>query len=223
MVDGELATNSSPQTIDHSRGLLSDVDGFGGFFVYEGVSMTKSKIIDTDSFRRTVNRLAHEVVERNKGTDNLALVGIRTRGEYLARRLAQKIEEIEGKSVQIGILDITLYRDDLRGRLAQPQLKSTEILFDVTDKVIVLVDDVLFTGRTIRSALNALTDLGRPSLIELLVLVDRGHRELPIKADFVGKSIPTSSKQEIKVMMTETDTEDGVYLTDTDDGKEMKI
>lgn len=185
--------------------------------------MTKSKIIDTDSFRRTVNRLAHEVVERNKGTDNLALVGIRTRGEYLARRLAQKIEEIEGKSVQIGILDITLYRDDLRGRLAQPQLKSTEILFDVTDKVIVLVDDVLFTGRTIRSALNALTDLGRPSLIELLVLVDRGHRELPIKADFVGKSIPTSSKQEIKVMMTETDTEDGVYLTDTDDGKEMKI
>jgi pyrimidine operon attenuation protein/uracil phosphoribosyltransferase len=185
--------------------------------------MTKSKIIDTDSFRRTVNRLAHEVVERNKGTENLAVVGIRTRGEYLARRIAHKIEEIEGKAVQIGILDITLYRDDLRGRLDQPQLKSTEILFDVTGKVIVLVDDVLFTGRTIRSALNALTDLGRPALIELLVLVDRGHRELPIKAEFIGKNIPTSLKQEIKVMMTEIDSEDGVYLVDTDDdGKEMK-
>jgi len=184
--------------------------------------MTKTKLIDTDSFRRTVNRLAHEVVERNKGTDNLAIVGIRTRGEYLARRLAGKIAEIEGKEVQVGILDITLYRDDLRGRLDQPQLKSTEILFDVTGKVVVLVDDVLFTGRTIRSALNALTDLGRPALIELLVLIDRGHRELPIKADFIGKNVPTSSKEEIKVMMAETDSEDGVYLVNTDDdGKEM--
>lgn len=184
--------------------------------------MEKTKIIDSESFRRTVNRLAHEVVERNKGTENLAIVGIRTRGEYLARRLAKKIEEIEGKTVQMGILDITLYRDDLRGRLDQPQLKSTEILFDVSAKVIVLVDDVLFTGRTIRSALNALTDLGRPALIELLVLVDRGHRELPIKADFIGKNIPTSAKQEIKVMMTEVDAEDGVFLIDADDdGKEL--
>lgn len=185
--------------------------------------MTTTRIIDTDSFRRTVNRLAHEVVERNKGTENLAIVGIRTRGEFLARRLARKIEEIEGKTVQVGILDITLYRDDLRGRLDQPQLKSTEILFDITGKVVVLVDDVLFTGRTIRSALNALTDLGRPALIELLVLIDRGHRELPIKAEFIGKNIPTSLKQEIKVMMTETDSEDGVYLADAeDDGKELK-
>jgi len=185
--------------------------------------MIKTKIFDSDSFRRTVTRLAHEVVERNKGTENLAIVGIRTRGEYLARRLAKKIEEIEGKTVQVGILDITLYRDDLRGRLDQPQLKSTEILFDITGKVVVLVDDVLFTGRTIRSALNALTDLGRPALIELLVLIDRGHRELPIKAEFIGKNIPTSLKQEIKVMMTETDSEDGVYLADVeDDGKELK-
>jgi len=192
------------------------------FFVKRG-RMTKTKIFDSDSFRRTVNRLAHEVVERNKGTENLAIVGIRTRGEYLARRLAKKIEEIEGKTVQVGILDITLYRDDLRGRLDQPQLKSTEILFDITGKVVVLVDDVLFTGRTIRSALNALTDLGRPALIELLVLIDRGHRELPIKAEFIGKNIPTSLKQEIKVMMTETDSEDGVYLADVeDDGKELK-
>ena len=179
--------------------------------------MNKTRTIDSESFRRTVNRLSHEIVEKNIGTDNLVIVGIRTRGEYLARRLAKKIEEIEGKSVQVGILDITLYRDDLRGRLDQPQLKSTEILFDITGKVVVLVDDVLFTGRTIRSALNALTDLGRPAVIELLVLIDRGHRELPIKADFVGKSIPTSHKQEIKVMMTETDSEDSVYVVDVDE------
>ena len=184
--------------------------------------MTKSKIIDSESFRRTLNRLSHEVVERNKGTENLVIVGIRTRGEHLARRIAKKIEEIEGKSVQVGILDITLYRDDLRGRLDQPQLKSTEILFDITGKVVVLVDDVLFTGRTIRSALNALTDLGRPALIELLVLIDRGHRELPIKADFVGKSVPTSLDEEIKVMMTEVDGEDGVYLRESgEEGKEL--
>jgi pyrimidine operon attenuation protein/uracil phosphoribosyltransferase len=162
-------------------------------------------------------------VERHKGAEGLAIVGIRTRGEHLARRLAQKIEELEGKSMQVGILDITLYRDDLRGRLDQPQLKSTEILFDVTGQVVVLVDDVLFTGRTIRSALNALTDLGRPSLIELLVLVDRGHRELPIKADFIGKNIPTALSQEIKVMMTEVDGEDAVYLQETEEeGKESK-
>ena len=179
--------------------------------------MNKTRTIDSENFRRTVNRLSHEIVEKNIGTDNLVIVGIRTRGEYLARRLAKKIEEIEGKSVQVGILDITLYRDDLRGRLDQPQLKSTEILFDITGKVVVLVDDVLFTGRTIRSALNALTDLGRPAVIELLVLIDRGHRELPIKADFVGKSIPTSLKQEIKVMMTETDSEDSVYVVDVDE------
>jgi pyrimidine operon attenuation protein/uracil phosphoribosyltransferase len=196
--------------------------GLGAFSFHGGI-MSRTKTIDSDNFRRTVNRLAHEIVEKNVGTDNVAIVGIRTRGEYLARRLATKIEEIEGKQVQIGILDITLYRDDLRGRLDQPQLKSTEILFDITGKVVVLVDDVLFTGRTIRSALNALTDLGRPALIELLVLIDRGHRELPIKADFVGKSIPTSLRQEIKVMMTETDSEDGVYVVDVDEElKEIK-
>jgi len=184
---------------------------------FEEVQMKKNKVIDSAGFRRTVNRLAHEVVERNKGTENVAVVGIRTRGEFLAQRIAKKIEEIEGKAIQVGTLDITLYRDDLRGRLDQPHLKSTEILFDVTGKVIVLVDDVLFTGRTIRAALNALTDLGRPALIELLVLIDRGHRELPIKADFVGKSIPTSLKEEIKVLMSETDGEDCVFLNHIDD------
>jgi pyrimidine operon attenuation protein/uracil phosphoribosyltransferase len=198
-----------------------DVVGNGGFLVYEGY-MKRSKIIDADNFRRTVNRLAHEVLERNKGAEGLVIVGIRTRGEYLARRLAEKVKEIEGKSVHVGILDITLYRDDLRGRLDQPQLKSTEILFDVTGKTIVLVDDVLFTGRTIRAALNALTDLGRPALIELLVLVDRGHRELPIKADFIGKNVPTASHQKIQVLMTETDGEDAVYVEDVpEEGKEM--
>ena len=174
--------------------------------------MKKNIVIDDAGFKRTVNRLAHEVVEKNTGAEDIVVVGIRTRGDYLAQRVAQKIEEIEGKSVQVGRLDITLYRDDLRGRLDQPQLKSTDILFDINGKILVLVDDVLFTGRTIRSALNALMDLGRPSTIQLLVLIDRGHRELPIKADFVGKNFPTSMKQEIKVLMSEVDEEDAVYV-----------
>lgn len=181
----------------------------------------KTKLIDSTGFQRTVNRLAHEVVEKNKGGDNLAVVGIRTRGDYLARRVASKIQELEGHSVKVGTLDITLYRDDLRGRLDQPRLQSTEILFDITGKVIVLIDDVLFTGRTIRAALNALMDIGRPIVIQLLVLVDRGHRELPIKADFVGKNVPTSLDQEIKVLMSEVDGEDAVYLVDPD-GKEKR-
>jgi pyrimidine operon attenuation protein/uracil phosphoribosyltransferase len=175
--------------------------------------------MDAAAFRRTVNRLAHEVVERNKGAEHLAIVGIRTRGEYLAQRIARKIEEIEGKPLTTGALDITLYRDDLRGRLDQPELKSTEILFDITGKIIVLVDDVLFTGRTVRAALNALMDIGRPEHIQLLVLIDRGHRQLPIKADFVGKNIPTSLTQEVKVLMTEVDGEDGVQLVDSNESE----
>jgi pyrimidine operon attenuation protein/uracil phosphoribosyltransferase len=176
--------------------------------------MMKSRLIDAAGFKRTVNRLAHEVVEKNKGAENLVIVGIRTRGEFLARRVAKKIEEIEGKQTPVGILDITLYRDDLRARLDQPQLKSTEILFDITGKVVILVDDVLFSGRTIRAALNALMDLGRPALVQLLVLIDRGHRELPVKADYAGKNVPTSLKQEIKVSMTEIDQEDAVFLVE---------
>lgn len=179
--------------------------------------MKKTKIIDGAGFQRTVNRLAHEVVEKNKGAEGLAIVGIRTRGDYLARRLAEKIREIEGNEIAVGTLDITLYRDDLRGRLEQPELKSTEILFDITGKNLVLVDDVLFTGRTVRSAMNALMDIGRPAVIQLLVLVDRGHRELPIKADFVGKNVPTSLKQEIQVMMKEIDGADGVSLNEMED------
>ncbi|MGD1045829.1 MAG: bifunctional pyr operon transcriptional regulator/uracil phosphoribosyltransferase PyrR [Bacteroidota bacterium] len=179
--------------------------------------MMKTKVLDADGLRRTVNRLSHEVVEKNKGVQDVVLVGIRTRGEFLAHRVATKIAEIENMNVQVGVLDITLYRDDLRGRLDQPELKSTEILFDIRGKVIVLIDDVLFTGRTIRSALNALMDLGRPSVIQLLVLVDRGHRELPIKADFVGKNVPTAREQKVQVAMTEADEEDAVYLIENDE------
>jgi len=176
--------------------------------------MTTTRIIDADGMRRTVNRLSHEVVEANRGAEQLAVIGIRTRGEFLARRIAQKVEEIEGGKIPFGILDITLYRDDLRGRLDQPRLQSTEILFDVTGKSIILVDDVLYTGRTIRSALNAIMDLGRPRSIKLLVLIDRGHRELPIKADYAGKNVPTARGQEVRVRMKETDGEDAVYLVE---------
>lgn len=171
-------------------------------------------IIDQSGFQRTIARLAHEVLENNKGAETIAVVGIRTRGEYLARRLVEKISEIERKKVEIGFLDITLYRDDLRGKLNQPELKGTRIDFDVTGKNIILVDDVLYTGRTIRAALDELMDLGRPATIQLLVLVDRGHRELPIKADFVGKNVPTSEGQEVRVHMTEVDGEDSVLLAE---------
>jgi len=190
-----------------------------GFFV--SVHMKKTKIVDAAGFLRTVNRLAHEIVEKGKGAENLAIIGIRTRGDYLARRIAAKIEEIEKRPIPVGLLDITLYRDDLRGRLDQPQLQSTQILFDVTGKTLVLIDDVLFTGRTIRAALNALMDIGRPAEIQLLVLVDRGHRELPIKADFVGKNVPTSLKQKVNVSMKEVDGEDAVFLVE-DEEKETR-
>lgn len=180
--------------------------------------MKQQHIIDSQGFTRTINRLSHEIVERNRGAETLGIVGIRTRGDYLARRIAQKISETENVQLPIGTLDITLYRDDLRGRLHQPQLKTTDILFDITDKNIILVDDVLFTGRTVRSALNALMDIGRPASIQLAVLVDRGHRELPIKADFVGKNIPTSLEQKINVVMTEVDGEDGVYVIEKEGG-----
>ncbi len=170
------------------------------------------KIIDGAGFERTLTRLAHEIIERNKGAETIAIVGIRTRGEFLARRLARKIEVIERRELPFGILDITLYRDDLREKLIQPVMKGTRIPFDVTGMDLILVDDVLFTGRTVRAALDELIDLGRPATIQLAVLVDRGHRELPIKADFVGKNIPTATDEEVKVLMTEVDGEDAVLL-----------
>lgn len=174
----------------------------------------KSRVVDEQGFQRTVTRLAHEILERNKGIETIAIVGIRTRGEYLAKRLAQQVKNIEHKDVELGMLDITLYRDDLRMRLDNPELKGTDIKFDVTGKNIILVDDVLYTARTIRAALDELMDLGRPASIQLAVLVDRGHRELPIKADFVGKNIPTSQGEEVRVLMKEVDGEDAIVIVD---------
>ncbi len=174
----------------------------------------KSKIIDEKSLERTLTRLAHEIIERNKGVESIAIVGIKTRGEFIAKRLANIIGEIERKEIKVGLLDITLYRDDLRTLHEQPVLKGTEISFDVTDKNIILVDDVLFTGRTVRAALDELVDLGRPATIQLAVLIDRGHRQLPIKADFVGKNVPTSLDEQIKVMLKEVDGEDSVIIVE---------
>ncbi|MFH0754406.1 MAG: bifunctional pyr operon transcriptional regulator/uracil phosphoribosyltransferase PyrR [Candidatus Omnitrophota bacterium] len=164
-----------------------------------------SKIMDSDQVRRAVTRIAHEIIERNKGVEDLCLVGIRTRGAVLADRLKREIEQIEGCPMECGILDINLYRDDLTLISHQPAVKETLIDFDITDQVVVLVDDVLFTGRTIRAALGALNDLGRPACIQLAVLIDRGHRELPIRADFVGKNIPTARSQDVRVKLLESD------------------
>ena len=192
--------------------------GVRGFFRFYTFMKSKTKVIDSQGFERTLTRLAHEILERNKGSESIALVGIRTRGEYLARRLARKIQEIEHKELQIGFLDITLYRDDLREKTNHPVLKGTDIPFDVNGKNIILIDDVLYTGRTIRAALDELVDLGRPASIQLAVMADRGHRELPIKADFVGKNIPTSSDEEVKVLMAEKDGEDAVIIVQTRKG-----
>lgn len=161
---------------------------------------------------RALTRIAHEILERNKGVKNLALVGIRTGGVHLAHRLAKRIQEIEGVTVPIGELDITLYRDDLAIRKEQPILRKTSVPFDISGMVVVLVDDVLFTGRTIRAAMDGLIDLGRPAEIQLAVLVDRGHRQLPIKATFIGKNIPTSREENIQVLLEEAGEDDRVVI-----------
>ena len=166
---------------------------------------TPSQIMDRDTVHRSLMRIAHEILEKNKGLDGLCLVGIRTRGAILAQRIADCIKQIEGKSVPLGVLDITLYRDDLTLVAQQPVVHETLLDFDISDKKIVLVDDVLYTGRTIRAALDALIDFGRPSSIQLAVLIDRGHRELPIRADYVGKNIPTALSQNVKVIFKESD------------------
>jgi len=172
----------------------------------------KAKIIDEEGLNRTLTRLAHEILEKNKGSKNLVLIGMRTRGEFIAERIKQKIKEIDKSDPSYGVLDVTLYRDDFRTRLKQPEISVTNITFDVNDRDVILIDDVLYTGRTVRAALDALMDLGRPNTIQLCVLVDRGHRELPIRADFVGKNIPTSINEEVRVRIRETDGEDGVFL-----------
>ena len=171
-------------------------------------------VMDADRMGRTLTRIAHEVLERNRGIEELALVGIRTRGVPLARRIAQSIHDIHGHDVPTGALYITLYRDDLMRTPVGPQplVRKTEIPFSIDDKRILLVDDVLYTGRTIRAALDALIDFGRPRLIQLIVLVDRGHRELPIKADYVGKNLPTSAAQSVQVHLLEIDGRDEVEI-----------
>ncbi len=172
----------------------------------------KAKVLDGEAIRRALIRIAHEIVEHHKGTEGLALVGIRTRGALLAQRLAKEIASIDGHPVPVGILDITLYRDDLSRIAPNPVVHATEIPFDVTELHLVLVDDVLFTGRTIRAALNAISDLGRPKTIQLAALVDRGHRELPLRADYVGKNIPTNLQERVEVRLNELDEKEEVVL-----------
>ncbi|RDI47527.1 bifunctional pyr operon transcriptional regulator/uracil phosphoribosyltransferase PyrR [Falsibacillus pallidus] len=174
----------------------------------------KALVLDQQAIRRALTRVAHEIIERNKGVHECVLVGIKTRGIFLAERLAKRIEEIEGEKLAVGELDITLYRDDLTTKTEsqEPEVKGTDIPVNISEKKVILVDDVLYTGRTVRAALDAIMDLGRPSQIQLAVLVDRGHRELPIRADYVGKNIPTSSSEKIVVELLESDDSDQVTI-----------
>lgn len=175
----------------------------------------KAKILDAKGIKRTIQRISHEILEKNQGITDLAIIGIRARGAYLAERIAKNMQAIENKEVPVGALDITLYRDDLTEVAEQPVVHSTEIDFDITGKRIILVDDVLYTGRTVRCALDELIDFGRPANIQLAVLIDRGHRELPIRPDFVGKNIPTSKNESVEVRLSESDdTEEVIVLTE---------
>ena len=174
----------------------------------------KSELMDESSINRSLRRLTHEIIEKNRGTQDLVIVGIRNRGDLLGRRIIKSIQKIENIEVPLGVLDITLYRDDFQCLADHPVVQSTEIETDITKKRIILVDDVLYTGRTIRAALDALIDFGRPAMIQLAVLVDRGHRELPIKADYVGKNVPTAQNEQVVVKLKELDGEDKVLLVE---------
>jgi pyrimidine operon attenuation protein/uracil phosphoribosyltransferase len=187
-------------------------DPEGVFFCLEPEIQLSSVIFNEKDISRAVTRIAHEILEKNKGADKLALVGIRTRGATLAQRLAKKINEIESTTVSLGILDITLYRDDLGTSKQSPEVKKTDISFSLEGKEIVLIDDVLYTGRTIRAAIDALIDFGRPATVQLGVLIDRGHRELPIRPDYVGKNLPTSKSNQVQVHLKEDDGVDEVIL-----------
>lgn len=182
----------------------------------------KRILMDSEGIRRALTRISHEIIERNKGVENLVLVGIRTRGVPIAERIAKNVEKIEGTMPPVGVLDITLYRDDLSTLSYQPIVRPTELSADITDKVVVLVDDVLYTGRTIRAALDALIDMGRPKAIQLAVLVDRGHRELPIRADFVGKNVPTSSREVVNVEIHGIDAAEKVILQEMESTSRMQ-
>ena len=176
------------------------------------VLVDKMLLMDSEGIRRALTRIAHEIVEKNKGVETVVLVGIRTRGVPIAERIAEEVGRIEGKKPPVGILDITLYRDDLSTLSYQPIVRPTELPVDITGKTVVLVDDVLYTGRTIRAALDALIDMGRPKKIQLAVLVDRGHRELPIRADFVGRNVPTASREAVSVQLSSIDAAEKVVI-----------
>lgn len=180
--------------------------------------MQKLTILTRDEIARAITRISHEILERNKGSRDLAVVGIRTRGYFLAKRIAVSIDRIDGTRLSVGALDITLYRDDLSLVSEQPVMHGTEIDFDIETKNVILVDDVLYTGRTIRCALDALIDFGRPKTIQLAILIDRGHRELPIRADYVGKNLPTSQKEVVQVRLEEIDGEDSVFIEELGNG-----
>jgi len=177
----------------------------------------KARIMDSDDIARAITRIAHEIIEKNRGSKDVILVGIRTRGAPLALRIADVMKAIEGKPVPVGVMDITLYRDDLQLVAKQPIVGKTEIAADLEGKVVVLVDDVLFTGRTIRAALDEIMDFGRPRAVQLAVLIDRGHRELPIRADYVGKNVPTAARENIMVKLREQDGEDAVSVQELAD------
>jgi len=173
---------------------------------------TTVRIMNEKSIALALTRISHEIIERNKGTDNIVIIGIRTRGAILAERLAENLSKIGKVALPVGVIDITLYRDDVQDKLDQPVVQKTDLLFDIVDKVVVLVDDVIYTGRTIRAALDAIIDFGRPRAIQLAVLIDRGHRELPIGPDFIGKVVPTSRNERVEVHLTEQDGVDEVII-----------
>ncbi len=172
----------------------------------------KAQLMDEKAISRAITRVSHEIIEKNKGIEDVVLVGIKTRGVPIANRISKKIEQIEGGQINTGEVDITLYRDDLKKVDVDPVINGSNINFSIDDKIVVLVDDVLYTGRTVRSALDAIMDIGRPKSIQLAVLVDRGHRELPIRADYVGKNVPTSKNEIISVKLNEVDQEDSVTI-----------
>jgi pyrimidine operon attenuation protein/uracil phosphoribosyltransferase len=183
---------------------------------------TRVRVLDAASIDRSLTRIAHEILERNKSLQSVGLVGVQTRGVPLARRLAVRLGAIEGAVPPVGVLDINLYRDDLSRIADHPVLRRTEIPFDLDDAIVILVDDVLFTGRTVRAALDALMDLGRPRQIQLAVLIDRGHRELPVRADFVGKNLPTAETERVDVGLSETDGEDEVAIVKAEGGSDAR-